>query len=74
MVGGWIFIDLVVYIEVSLFVIFCGVCCQILFEFVFDVCVVCINVQGEVISGLVCDFLLYGFWLVQEEEEFGVGG
>ena len=72
--GGRTFTDLVVYTEATPPASPCGACRQILFEFAPDARVVCTNAQGEVISGLVRDFLPHGFRLAQEEEEPGAGG
>ena len=72
--GARTFTDLVVYSEATPPASPCGACRQILFEFAPDARVVCTNAQGEVISGLVRDFLPHGFRLAQEEKGPGAGG
>ena len=67
--GGRTFTDLVVYTEASPPATPCGACRQVLFEFAPDARVVCTNAQGEVISGLVRDFLPHGFRLAPQEQE-----
>ena len=47
----------------------CGACRQVLFEFAPEARVVCVNQHGEVVSGLVRDFLPHGFRLAPEEQE-----
>lgn len=64
--GGREFTDLVVYTEASPPATPCGACRQVLFEFSPDARVVCTNAEGEVISGLVRDFLPHGFRLREE--------
>lgn len=61
--GGRTFTDLVVYTHASPPATPCGACRQVLFEFAPDARVVCTNAEGEVISGLVRDFLPHGFRL-----------
>ncbi|GGI77106.1 cytidine deaminase [Deinococcus wulumuqiensis] len=61
--GGRTFTDLVVYSEASPPASPCGACRQILFEFAPDARVVCTNSQGDIVSGLVRDFLPHGFRL-----------
>ena len=65
--GGREFTDIVVYSEATPPASPCGACRQILFEFAPDARVVCTNAQGDVISGLVRDFLPHGFRLAQEQ-------
>lgn len=64
--GGREFTDIVVYTEASPPATPCGACRQVLFEFSPDARVVCTNAEGEVISGLVRDFLPHGFRLSEE--------
>ena len=61
--GGREFTDLVVYSEATPPASPCGACRQILFEFAPDARVVCVNHKGDVLSGLVRDFLPHGFRL-----------
>ncbi|MFC6591083.1 cytidine deaminase [Deinococcus lacus] len=62
-VGEREFTDLVVYSEASPPASPCGACRQILFEFAPEARVVCVNAEGDIISGLVRDFLPHGFRL-----------
>lgn len=57
------FTDIVVYSESSPPASPCGGCRQVLFEFSPKAKVVCVNHLGEVLSGLVEDFLPHGFRL-----------
>lgn len=57
------FTDIVVYSHASPPASPCGACRQILFEFAPDARIVCVNAEGETISGLVRDFLPHGFRL-----------
>lgn len=67
--GGRTFTDLVVYTEARPPATPCGACRQVLYEFAPDARVVCTNAQGEVVSGLVRDFLPHGFRLNAEATE-----
>ncbi|GGK20561.1 cytidine deaminase [Deinococcus malanensis] len=71
--GAREFTDIVVYSEASPPASPCGACRQVLYEFAPDARVVCVNQNGEVLSGLVRDFLPHGFRLEQPEMERGVG-
>ncbi|WP_027460312.1 cytidine deaminase [Deinococcus murrayi] len=66
------FTDLVVYSEASPPASPCGACRQILFEFAPDARVVCVNHKGDVVSGLVRDFLPHGFRLEGRDDGQGV--
>lgn len=72
--GGRTFTDLVVYSEATPPASPCGACRQILFEFAPDARVVCVNQHGDVVSGLVRDFLPHGFRLEQRDDGHEVGG
>lgn len=61
--GGREFTDLVVYSEATPPASPCGACRQVLYEFSPDARVVCVNHKGDVLSGLVRDFLPHGFRL-----------
>lgn len=67
------FTDLVVYSEATPPASPCGACRQILFEFSPEARVVCVNHKGDVVSGLVRDFLPHGFRLEQRDAGHGVG-
>ncbi|MEF2277683.1 cytidine deaminase [Deinococcus sp. YIM 134068] len=71
--GARKFTDLVVYSEATPPASPCGGCRQILFEFSPEARVVCVNHHGEVVSGLVRDFLPHGFRLEQRDDGHGVG-
>lgn len=63
------FTQIVVYSEASPPASPCGACRQVLFEFSPDARVVCVNAQGEVVSGLVRDFLPHGFRLEHPQKD-----
>ncbi|SMB91965.1 cytidine deaminase [Deinococcus hopiensis] len=71
--GAREFTDLVVYSEATPPASPCGSCRQILFEFAPDARVVCVNQHGDVVSGLVRDFLPHGFRLEQRDDGHEVG-
>ena len=71
--GARTFTDLVVYAESSPPASPCGACRQVLYEFAPDARVVCVNAEGEVLSGLVRDFLPHGFRLEERDDGHGVG-
>ncbi|WP_216318956.1 cytidine deaminase [Deinococcus aestuarii] len=71
--GAREFTDLVVYSEATPPASPCGACRQILFEFSPEARVVCVNQHGDVVSGLVRDFLPHGFRLDQRDDGHGVG-
>lgn len=71
--GARTFTDLVVYSEASPPASPCGACRQILFEFAPDAQVVCVNHHGDVVSGLVRDFLPHGFRLEHRDDGHEVG-
>lgn len=71
--GAREFTDIVVYSEASPPASPCGACRQVLFEFAPDARVVCTNQYGDVVSGLVRDFLPHGFRLEQRDDGHGVG-
>jgi cytidine deaminase len=60
------FTALVVYTEASPPASPCGACRQVLFEFSPEASVVCVNAEGERVSGTVADFLPHGFRLRQK--------
>lgn len=66
--GAREFTDIVVYSEASPPASPCGACRQVLYEFAPDARVVCVNQDGEILSGLVRDFLPHGFRLEQPEQ------
>ena len=65
--GGRSFSDIVVYSQASPPASPCGACRQVLFEFSPDAQVTCVNHLGEVVEGLVRDFLPHGFRLEHRE-------
>lgn len=67
------FTDIVVYSEATPPASPCGACRQVLFEFAPDARVVCVNQHGDVVSGLVKDFLPHGFRLEQRDDGHEVG-
>lgn len=67
------FTDIVIYSEASPPASPCGACRQVLYEFAPDARVVCVNQHGEVVSGLVRDFLPHGFRLEQRDDGHDVG-
>ncbi|GBF04947.1 cytidine deaminase [Deinococcus aerius] len=71
--GAREFTDLVVYSEATPPASPCGACRQVLFEFAPDARVVCVNQHGDVVSGLVRDFLPHGFRLEQRDDGHEVG-
>lgn len=71
--GAREFTDIVVYSEASPPASPCGACRQVLYEFAPDARVVCTNQHGDVVSGLVRDFLPHGFRLEQRDDGHGVG-
>ncbi|GGO28040.1 cytidine deaminase [Deinococcus humi] len=71
--GARTFTDLVVYAESSPPASPCGACRQVLYEFAPDARVVCVNAHGDILSGLVRDFLPHGFRLEEREDGHGVG-
>jgi cytidine deaminase len=70
--GARSFSDIVVYSEATPPASPCGACRQVLFEFAPDARVVCVNQHGDVVSGLVRDFLPHGFRLEQRDDGHGV--
>ncbi|GAA5500615.1 cytidine deaminase [Deinococcus xinjiangensis] len=62
------FTDIVVYTEAVPPASPCGACRQVLFEFAPDARVVCVNQHGDIVSGLVRDFLPHGFRLEQRDD------
>ncbi|WP_019010518.1 cytidine deaminase [Deinococcus aquatilis] len=71
--GGRDFTDIVVYSEATPPASPCGACRQVLYEFSPDARIVCVNPHGDVVSGLVRDFLPNGFRLEQRDDGHGVG-
>lgn len=71
--GGREFTEIVVYSEATPPASPCGACRQILFEFSPDARVVCVNQHGDIVSGLVRDFLPHGFRLEQRDDGHEVG-
>lgn len=71
--GGREFTDIVVYSAATPPASPCGACRQILFEFAPDARVVCVNQHGDIVSGLVRDFLPHGFRLEQRGDGHEVG-
>ena len=71
--GAREFTDIVVYSEASPPASPCGACRQVLFEFAPEARVVCVNQHGEVVSGLVREFLPHGFRLEQRDDGHAVG-
>lgn len=67
------FTDIVVYSEASPPASPCGACRQVLFEFAPEARVVCVNQHGEVVSGLVRDFLPHGFRLEHRDDGHEIG-
>ncbi|WP_291426410.1 cytidine deaminase [Deinococcus sp.] len=61
------FTDVVVYSEATPPASPCGACRQVLFEFAPEARVVCVNQHGEIVSGLVRDFLPHGFRLERDD-------
>ncbi len=62
------FTDIVVYTEAVPPASPCGACRQVLFEFSPEARVVCVNQHGDIVSGLVRDFLPHGFRLEQRDD------
>lgn len=71
--GQRTFTDIVVYSEATPPASPCGACRQVLFEFAPDARVVCVNGHGDIVSGLVKDFLPHGFRLEHRDDGHGVG-
>ncbi|THF88299.1 cytidine deaminase [Deinococcus sp. KSM4-11] len=67
------FTDVVVYSEATPPASPCGACRQVLFEFAPEARVVCVNQHGDIVSGLVRDFLPHGFRLEQRDDGHEVG-
>lgn len=71
--GGRTFTDIVVYSEAVPPASPCGACRQVLYEFAPDARVACVNQHGDVVSGLVRDFLPHGFRLEQRDDGHEAG-
>ena len=71
--GGRTFTDIVVYSEAIPPASPCGACRQVLYEFAPDARVACVNQHGDVVSGLVRDFLPHGFRLEQRDDGHEAG-